>query len=164
MFTDKQIETIEQGCMGLVALIVLICSLANPQSCLSLTREQLTSVCVRDGRRVVQLQSSLQAAQDCAKAQKAEAATASDFAAKLQEQIRSIQKERDTFRDQMGQSAAKAKDLESQLQTARAEIAKLNDRATSLIKQRDEAIARADKDEDRIRQLTLQLHRAGIWP
>jgi hypothetical protein len=31
-------------------------------------------------------------------------------------------------------------------------------------KERDDAAERATKAEDRIRELTLELHRAGVWP
>jgi chromosome segregation ATPase len=108
----------------------------------------------------------LQAAQDCAKAQKAEMAGVNNSSAKLREQIGSLEKEREMLKGQIGQGAAKVKDLEGQLLAARAKLAKLDDKTTTdaLLKQRDEAVARADKDEDRIRELTLQLHRAGIWP
>jgi chromosome segregation ATPase len=173
MLTDEKVESYEKTGMIVAAVVVLICTAGAPRSDTGPTREQLARAYVRGGHRIVQLQSSLRTAESQIKAQKVEMAGVSTSVAKLQEQMLSVQKERDEFKGRTTDATAKIKELENQLSAARAEtanaraeITKLNDKMAKddTPKQRDEAIARANKAEDRIRELTLQLHNAGIWP
>ena len=167
MFTDEQLlKNFEEAGAGLAILIVLICTVAGPRLNHGPTREQLAKAYVSGHRHIVQLQSSLQTAQGNIEAQKTELTKASSSCGQLQQQTHSLQKERGTLKDQITEDEAKIKDLEGQLQTTRAEVAKLNDLITrdDTGKKLDAALTRATKAEDRIRELTLQLHNAGIWP
>jgi chromosome segregation ATPase len=184
MFTDEKLETLEQTGAILAAVILLICTVGSPLASSSLTREQLVTACVQSNRRAAQLQASLRTTEDRVKAVQVQVADRDSAVAKLQ-------RERDAFKikaddaatqatnaaagaaaqatnaaDQAATAAAKVQELESQLQAARAEIAKLNNKPAQddLAKRYAEAVARANKDEDRIRELTLQLHKAGLWP
>jgi septal ring factor EnvC (AmiA/AmiB activator) len=159
MLTDEHLETIEHTLAGIAVLIVFVCTLGGPHINRGPTRQQLVRSYVRNSHRVLQLQSSLETTEGHVKAQKTELATATN-------QINALQKERDAISKHASDEAAKIKELEAQLQTAKAEIAKLNDVAAveNANRTRDAALARANKAEDRIRDLTLQLHNAGIWP
>jgi chromosome segregation ATPase len=170
MLNDERMNTIEQALAGFAAVIVLICTVGAPQLNGGPTREQLVKAFVRNGRRIVQLQSSLQTAEGRVQTQKAELTSAGNSVGALQGQASSLQKERDTLQStlnkRISEDTTKIKELEGQLQAAKAEVAKLNNLITQddTGKKLDAAVARANKAEDRIRELTLQLHNAGIWP
>jgi predicted nucleic acid-binding Zn-ribbon protein len=166
MLTDELLETIEHVIAGIAAFVVFVCTVGGPHLNWGPTREQLTKACVSSSRQIVQLESTLQTAEHRAKAQKAELAAAANSVTALQARVSALQKERDTFTKQTSDEVTRVKELESQLQAAKTEIAKLKDAAAKedLNGKLDTAVVRANKAEDRIRELTLQLHNAGIWP
>ncbi len=166
MLTDEQLATVEHFVAGIAALIVFVCTMAGPRLDWGPTREQLTQACTSNNQYITQLQSSLQTSEGSVKAQRNELAKASNSITALEARVNALQKERDNATGQTTDEASKAKDLQTQLEAAKAEIAKLNDTVglEQTTKKLDETLARANKAEDRIRELTLQLHNAGIWP
>ncbi len=166
MLTDELLETVERVIAGIAALVVFLCTMGGPHLNWGPTREQLAKACVRSSRQVTQLQTSLQTAEHQAKTQKTELAAATNSATSLQARLNALLKERDTFTRQTSDEANKVKELESQLQAAKSEIARLKDASAkeNMTGKLDAAVTRANKAEDRVRELTLQLHNAGIWP
>ncbi len=166
MLTDEKLGILECVIAGIAGLTVLACTVWGPRINWGLSREQLAKAYTRNSRQIVQLQSSLQTAEGRLKAQKAELATASNSVTGLQARVNALTKERDAASKQTSDEAARIKDLETQLQAAKAEVAKLKNDAVQedMSKKLDAAVARANKAEDRVRELTLQLHNAGIWP
>ena len=88
-------------------------------------------------------------------------------------QLCSLQKERLVLKGQVTDGTDKITELSNQLQATKTDFAKLKDQIAmddsikqrdEAFRQRDEALARASKAEDRVRELTLQLHRAGLLP
>jgi len=166
MLTDELLETIERVIAGVAAFIVFICTIGGPSLNWGPTREQLTKAYLQSNRHVAQLESSLQTAEQNTKAQKAQLAAAAGSVTAIQAQVSAVQKELDASTKRTSNEAAKVKELEGQLQAAKAEIAKLKDTTAKedINGQLNAAVARANKAEDRVRELTLQLHNAGIWP
>ena len=166
MLTDELLETIERVIAGVAAFIVFICTIGGPSLNWGPTREQLTKAYLQSNRHVAQLESSLQTAEQNTKAQKAQLAAAAGSVTAIQAQVSAVQKELDASTKRTSNEAAKVKELESQLQAAKTEIAKLKDATAKedINGQLNAAVARANKAEDRVRELTLQLHNAGIWP
>jgi chromosome segregation ATPase len=166
MFTDERIGAIEHGIASIAVLIVLACTMGGPLLNWGPTREQLAQTCVGNKRVITQLESSLQTAEGRAKAQSSELVKASNSITVLQARVNALQKERDDATGQTSNEASRVKELQDQLEAAKAENTKLNDTVhlDDTKKKLDEALERATKAEDRIRELTLQLHNAGIWP
>jgi chromosome segregation ATPase len=81
-------------------------------------------------------------------------------------ELAALTKERDTLMAQVAAANEKVEELSSKLETTGLEAAKLKEFLSlqDVQKERDDAAERAQKAEDRIRELTLELHRAGIWP
>jgi peptidoglycan hydrolase CwlO-like protein len=164
--TEEQWKTLEQIGTGLAILLIFVCTIGAPAMNHGLSKEQLAKAYARSNRHVMQLQASLQTAQGHIESQKADLIQANSSFEKTKERLEALQKERDTLKGLVDEGAAKVKDIQSQLQTAQVELAKLKNQIAKddTVKQRDEALARATRAEDRVRELTLQLHRAGIWP
>lgn len=73
----------------------------------------------------------------------------------------------DTLIAQVAASTAKVQEIESRIQETKTQAGKLNEYAAlqeQLRKERDEALTQAKDATERIRELTLQLQRAGVYP
>jgi len=83
-----------------------------------------------------------------------------------QSELAALMQERDALGAQLTTSTEKIRDLETKFQMASAEADKLKQLLSlhDATLERDAAKERAQKAEERIRELTLQLHRSGIWP
>jgi septal ring factor EnvC (AmiA/AmiB activator) len=72
----------------------------------------------------------------------------------------------DTLGTQVTTTAAKLKQLEATVQQTGGRVANSGDAAAlqQVAKQRDEALAQSKLSDDQIRQLTLKLQKAGVYP
>ncbi len=81
-------------------------------------------------------------------------------------ELAKVMADRETLDSQLNTSAEKIQELETKFEMASAEANQLQ-KLLSLHDarlERDAAEAKAKKAEERIRELTLQLHRSGVWP
>ena len=81
-------------------------------------------------------------------------------------QLAKVKEDRATLGTQLSTSAEKIQELETMFQATSDEAGRLK-KLLSLHDarlERDAAEAKAKKAEERIRELTLQLHRSGVWP
>jgi chromosome segregation ATPase len=147
-------------------LIALIATLAGPRLNHGMTRDRLVAVNVRRTRQVAGLQAALRAAQSSNRALETELAGASIALENAQSQLAALVTERDALAAEVATSACKTLELEGRLATITDEAAQLKELLSlhELSRERDAATARAEKAEERIRQLTLELHRSGVWP
>jgi len=69
-------------------------------------------------------------------------------------------------RIELAAAKERIRELDSGVKLANAKAAQVNELASryALATERDAAVDRAKQAEDRIRELTLELHRAGSWP
>jgi chromosome segregation ATPase len=81
-------------------------------------------------------------------------------------ELAKLAQDRDALGTRLSTSAEKIQELEAEYQIACAEADQLKQLLSvhDAIRERDQAKEDAKKAEERIRELTLQLHRSGIWP
>jgi chromosome segregation ATPase len=67
---------------------------------------------------------------------------------------------------QVTTTAAKLQQLETTVQQAREQMAKFNGAGAmeKIVQQRDQALAQSKQSDEQIRQLTLKLQKAGVYP
>lgn len=147
-------------------LIVLVATLAGPRLNYGQAPDGTAAQHVRKTRQVAELQTALKTAWSVRKTLETELSGTKLALEKAQSQLSTLKADRDALATQVATAKEKARRLETELAAARQETGKPQQtpQLDQLTKERDEAIARAKRAEERNRQLTLELHRAGIWP
>jgi hypothetical protein len=74
--------------------------------------------------------------------------------------------EHKTLSTQMAATTARLQQIETTVRQANDRFAKFNESAAlqKISKERDDAVTQAKQNNDQIRQLTLQLQKAGVYP
>lgn len=157
---SDSVETV----LGIVVLLVLVaCGLASVPMPSRTAGDNISISLRRDRLRAAEIQelrtrdSSLET--ELRKLSKAIDATRSDFA--------SFRQVHDTLITQVATATAKLQEFESKFQDAKNQTTKINEYTTvqeQLKKERDEALAQAKDAAERVRELTLRLQRAGVYP
>ena len=147
-------------------LIVLVATLAGPRLNYGHPPDGDAAEHGRKTKQIAELQTALKTAWSVRQALETEFNAAKLALEKAQSQMSALKADRDALVTQVATATEKARHLESELAAARQETGKPQQtpQLDQLTKERDEAIARAKRAEERNRQLTLELHRAGIWP
>jgi len=84
-----------------------------------------------------------------------------------QADLASFRQVHDVLITQVGATTSRVQELEARLQDSKVQGGKLKEYAAleeQLKKERDEAVGQAQNAAERIRELTLQLQRAGVYP
>ena len=176
----ERISKLEVSVAVLSGVIVFIATLTEPRLSHGVSRDTRAVTHARQDRQISELEAALQAAQEegrTLQTQRAEAGLQleelrSELAALKQEretlgtQLAALKQERETLGTQLAASVEEVRELGEKMQAADQEATKTKDLllVQEANRARDEAEARAEKAQDRIRELTLELHRAGIWP
>jgi len=157
---SDSVETV----LGIVILLVLVaCGLASVPMPSRTAGDNVSINLRRDRMRAAEIQelqtrdSSLET--ELRKLAKTIEATKSDFA--------SFRQVHDTLITQVATATAKLQEFESKFHDAKNQATKINEYATvqeQLKKERDEALTQAKDAAERVRELTLRLQRAGVYP
>jgi chromosome segregation ATPase len=150
--------------LGIVILVVLVaCGFANVPMPSRATSEASSISLRRDKLRAAEIQElrtrdgSLEA--ELRRLSKAIETTKSDFV--------SFRQVHDTLIAQVATTTAKLQEFEGKFQDGKTQATKINEYAglqEQLKKERDEALTQAKDAAERVRELTLRLQRAGVYP
>ncbi|MEN6423831.1 MAG: hypothetical protein ABFD90_17755 [Phycisphaerales bacterium] len=162
--SERNGKSSEETIVGIAALILLVaCGLAS----------------VPAPGRVTSMEPSLSFHRERLHATQIEKLQTRD--SKLEEEIRKLSKTlentradlasfrqvHDTLITQVGTTTSTVQDLEARLQESKVQAGKLKEYTAlqeQLKKERDEAVSQARDAAERIRELTLKLQRAGVYP
>lgn len=166
MMTEENLSVLEGWAIALSAIALFTATMAAPRLSRSVTRDELAVANVDKTRRISRLVTALTAAQKDSVALREQVEQTTQALEQMRVELETLTKERDTLVSQVAAANAKVQELDGKLQTTGLEAAKLKEFLSlqDIQKERDEAAERAKEAEDRIRELTLELHRAGIWP
>jgi len=154
----------EEAIVGIAVLVLLVvCGLANAPIPTHMTSKELSFSLGWEKQRVAQIQelrtrdSTLEG--EVKKLSKALETSKADLA--------SFRQVHDTLIAQLATATAKLQELEGIFQNSKVQEGKLKEYVSlqeQLKKERDEALNQAKDAADRIRELTLRLQRAGVYP
>ena len=172
--TQSKLEVVI-GMLGVA--IALIATVASPGPDRPMSRNALATANGRMTKHIAEMQIALRTIREYNSGLQTQLAQARQSLEDAHAQARRSQEEaqselaklvqdRDTLGTQLSTSAEKMRELETKYQTTSAEADKLKELLSihGANLERDAAKAKAKKAEERIRELTLQLHRSGIWP
>jgi chromosome segregation ATPase len=96
----------------------------------------------------------------------AELAKVTQLLESTRSELAALTKGHGTLGTQVTTATARLRQLESTVQQTSERVAKFGDPGAlqQIAKQRDEAMAQSKQSEDQIRQLTLKLQKAGVYP
>lgn len=162
----EKLSKCERPVTAACVVIALIATVAGPRLNLGRTRDRLAATDVHRTSQITTLQTALQEARQHGRLLEAQAAKTEFALQNAQAEVAALKAERDDLVAQVATAANKMSELESRLAALGVEADNLQDLASlqELTQQRDSAVDRAERAEDRIRELTLELHRAGVWP
>jgi hypothetical protein len=166
MQAKQRLTIVEYVALGVAAGVVLICTVSNsPFSGLSVHMQELNQR-QRNKILVRELSGMLNTLRAENASLEDDLARAGRMLESKCDELAALQQQQELLNARVTETAAELRDTEGLLETASAE----RNRLTELLdlqkatEERDEATTRAEKAEERIRQLTLELHRAGVWP
>lgn len=162
----ERISKLEVSVAVLSGVIVFIATLTEPRLSHGVSRDTRAVTHARQDRQISELEAALQAAQEEGRTLQTQRAEAGLQLEELRSELAALKQERETLGTQLAASVEKVRELGEKMQAADQEATKTKDLllVQEANRARDEAEARAEKAQDRIRELTLELHRAGIWP
>jgi len=162
----ERLSKFEVSVAALSGVIVLVATLTGPRLSHGVSRDTLAVTNARQDRQISELETALQGAQEEGRTLQTQLADAGLQLEELRSELAALKQERETLSTQLAASTDKAREFEEKLQVTDQEAAKLKELLSlqEANKERDEAKARAEKAEERIRELTLELHRTGVWP
>lgn len=171
------LSKLEVSVAALSGLIVFIATLTGPRLSHGVSRDGLAIANARQERQITELEAALETAvktaQERGEALETQLAEAGLELEQVRSELAAVTQQREALETQLAASAEKVGQLEAKLLTTDEEATKLKELLSlhEVTQERDTAKAheeeakdRAEKAEERIRELTLQLHRAGLWP
>lgn len=146
--------------------IVFISTLCAPRLSANLSREELAKDGARKAQRIAALQTWLKAAQQGNDSLRAQLVSADARLDQGRAELNALTEERDGLKAQVASATSQLQELDTNFKALQQEMAKFREVVSlqQVADERDKALERAKKAEERIRELTLQLNRAGIWP
>ena len=156
------------GVFGLV--IALIATVASPGPDRPVSRNALASANGRMIRHISEMQTALRTIREYNSGLQMQLATTrqllEDAHSAAQSALAKLTQERDSLGTKVSTTTEKIEELEVQYQAASAEADQLKQLLSlhDAAMERDAAKEKAKQAEERIRELTLELHRSGIWP
>lgn len=162
----EKLSKCERPVTAACVVIALIATVAGPRLNLGMTRDRLAATDVHRTSQITALQTALQEARRHGRLLEAQVAGTELALQNAQAEVAALKAERDDLVAQVATATNRMSELEGRLAALGVEADNLKELRSlhELTQQRDNAVARAERAEDRIRELTLQLHRSGIWP
>ena len=154
-------------------LVAIILTFSSPKLESALSRQELADDRDQKVQEIASLEASLAAAQNDNEALRAQLVEVGSVLQQAQTHIQARQTEINdlevdisALKVQRDGLTAQLQDKDRQLEDLRSQIAEFQEflSVQQAAGERDEALERAQKAEERIRQLTLQLHNAGVYP
>ncbi len=166
MMKEEKLSLFERGAVASSVVVLLIATMVGPRLNPGMARDELAVANAHKTRHISQLAASLTTARQDQAALRTQAAQTEQLLDKVRSELDALMQERDALVAQVAVANQRVQELETRLQTTHLEAARLKEFLSlqEIKKERDEAMDKATKAEDRIRELTLQLHRAGVWP
>lgn len=169
----ERLSKLEVSVAALSGLIVFIATLTGPRFSHGVSRDGLVIANARRERQITGLEAALGTAREKGEALETQLVDAGRQLEQVRSELAAVTQQREALDIQLATSGEKVGKLEAKLLTTSEEAAKLKELLSlhEVTQERDtakareeEAKVRAEKAEERIRELTLQLHRAGLWP
>jgi len=162
----ERLSKMEVSVAALCGVILFVATLTGPRSSHGVPRDRLVAVNARQSQEITALESALDAAQNQGCLLQEQLAQAGHQLEEVRVNLSALEQERETLSTRLAAAMHRIGELERKLQATDQEACKLKELLSvqEANKERDEAKARAEKAEERIRELTLELHRSGIWP
>lgn len=162
----ERLSKLEVSVAALCGVILFVATLTGPRLGHAVPRDRLVTVNMRQSQEIVGLEHALDAARQHGSVLQDQLAQAGHQMKVVRNSLAALEQERETLATQLAAATERIGELEAKLQATDQEACKLKELLSvqEANKERDEAEARAEKAEERIRELTLQLHRSGIWP
>ncbi len=166
MITEQKLSLFEGWATASGVVVLLIATMVGPRLNPGMTRDELAVVNADKTRRISQLATTLTTVRQDHAALRTQAVETGQLLEQTRSELAALTQERDALLAQIADANARLRELDNRLLTTHMETAKLKEFLSlqEIQKERDEAAEKATKAEDRIRELTLQLHRAGVWP
>lgn len=173
MVIEEKSSLIENIAVGAALVVVFLGTLSIPRLSTTISRAELNQDGARKAQRITSLEASLATAENESenlRGQLAQAGSQLEATAAALEtahsEISGLKVERDELATRVTATTQQLRDVDSQLEDLKQKLAEFKEFVTAqqVANERDEAVERAKKAEERIRELTLQLNRAGIWP
>ena len=166
MITEEKSSLFEGVTVGLGIVIVFISTLSAPRLTSNMTRRELARERVREARDLTRLQATLTATQEYNATLRARLTEADSLLERAHIEMSALIEERDTLTAEVAAATSQLQDMEGKYQALQEETTESRKvlSAQQIVQERDAAVDRAKQAEERIRQLTLELNRAGIWP
>lgn len=162
----ERLSKLEVSVAALCGVILFVATLSGPRLSHGVPRDRLAAVNMRQSQEIAALEKALATAREQQSVLQEQLTEAGHQLEAVRADLSTLKQERETLSAQLATSAQRIRELETRLQSTDQEASKLKELLSvqEANKERDEAMARAEKAEDRIRELTLELHRAGVWP
>ena len=166
MVIEEKSSLIEAAIGAVGVVVVILCTLSAPRLSSNLSREELAKDGTRKAQRIKALQTWLTTAQQSNDSLRSQLVTAGSLLEKARTQIDTLTAERDGLKTQVASSAAQLKEVQGQFGALKQEMAKYEEILSlrQAVEERDDALERAKKAEERYRELTLKLNREGVMP
>lgn len=156
-----------EGVIVAVGMVILLAgTLSVPPLTSTMSRAELVEDRAEKTQRIVALQRSLETARQENESMQTQLTAAHSLLEEVRSEIDALTVERDLLETKVAATTSQLQDVNAQFQELKREMAQFKELVSlqELAGQRDEALQRAKRAEERIRDLTLQLNRAGIWP
>ena len=166
MTMEERLSKFEIAIAAVSGVILFVATLAGPGLDPGLSRGRLAITHARQSRRLAGLETALKTAREHSSALQSQLTQAGLVAEQARSELTALMQERDTLSTQVATCTGQIQELEKKLQSADEEAAKFRELLSlhEISKERDAAVAKAQEAEERIRALTLELHRSGVWP
>lgn len=162
----ERLSRLEVSVAALCGVILFVATLSGPRLSHGVPSDRLVAVNMRQSQEIAALEKALGAAREQSSALQQQVAQTAHQLEEACAKQPTLKAERDTLATQLAAATDRIEELEAKLRAADQAASKLNGLPSvqKANKERDEAVARAEKAEEHVRQLTLRLHRSGIWP
>ena len=152
---------------AVAALVVLVtCVISSAPRVAQMTRGQSAQEQQQDKKSLADLQLTANQLKTRNEALGAELARVTQLLESTRSNLTHLTAEHNSLGAQVTTTAAKLQQLETTVQQASAQMAKFDGAGAmeKVVQQRDKALAQSKQSDEQIRQLTLKLQKAGIFP
>lgn len=157
---------LEIGAAAAGMIILAACAIAEVPRPQPITPVARTQESARTGPPTAELHSAMQQLQMRDGALEADVATVARLLQGVKTELAGLKQEHSTLEAQVTTTVAKLQKLETAVQQSSARLANAVDPKVLLqaTKERDEALAQSRQSDEQVRQLTLKLQKAGLFP
>jgi septal ring factor EnvC (AmiA/AmiB activator) len=160
-------DMLEVAAASVALVVVLVCAVSNVPR-LYLTTPAARAAKEREVNRqsFAQLQAATRELQARDEAVQAELAKITRLLETTRSNLANLTEGQGALNARVAATAAKLQQFETTVHQTNERLTKFSESAVleQLTKERDDAVTRADQSDDQVRQLTLKLQKAGIYP